>query len=99
MTEQVSNIYKAWLKESAKFPKHEECKPGEIWICNVSFGDEIKWSSARLGQKAFNKIGELLPGYFPIFVKENEVKSAFNVVNFHGKTVDQIHAGKGVFRQ
>jgi hypothetical protein len=88
MTEQVSNIYKAWLKESAKFPKHEECKPGEIWVCNIRKDWDVKWSTARIGEVAHPSL-ELYAtdtsNLRPVFVNEEEVKNAFDVVDFLGR--------------
>jgi hypothetical protein len=88
MTEQVSNIYKAWLKESARFPKHEECQPGEIWICNVPEDWGVEWATARMGKVAhpsYKVYATDVSKLRPVFVSEDEVKNAFDVVDFLGR--------------
>lgn len=72
---------------------HPETLPGEVWLTNVLVDtplvpktrpyDAIGWKTKRRGNTAYSASGEVLPGYYPVFVSISELEAAgFNVFNF-----------------
>ena len=58
---------------------HPELRPGEVLLtnCRSQSGDyeDIGRKTKRMGVRAYDRNGEVIPGYFPVFVLKKDLAS------------------------
>jgi len=65
---------------------HPEQRAGEVFIQNHTIGqfETIKWRTKRLGEIAYDQASNVIPGQFPVFAQESEIKeSGFSARSFN----------------
>jgi hypothetical protein len=59
--------------------KHPERQEGEVFLKNATpedFYNSILLKTKRMGARAYDDKGNLMPGYVPVFVQERELIEA-----------------------
>lgn len=64
--------------------RHPEISAGEIFLTNIHETDHdllLAWKTARLGEHAYNEMGEMLDNtYKSVFVSETEYYHRYGIV-------------------